>query len=212
MSPLYMSIITLVCVMIFFCIIPDSEHDTTREHKQKPFLDQINIYKSVKQLFSVKVIHGSRFTLPLIAFAQFLMAVIALPPVLLYAMLEFDWTAYETGYYISFTSFLRFLQMMVIFPLLAKIFIKSSSASDIDTSQWKFNLWVTRVGVFFEAVLMLGVAISSNASQFMLATIIGSFAILAQPAVRSLFTTSVAPEDVGQVLSAMAVLDALACK
>ncbi|KAG2218126.1 hypothetical protein INT45_000424 [Circinella minor] len=210
MSPFYMSSITLICVMMFFCIIPDSEHNTTQQHKQKPFLEQINVYKSVKKLFTVKVIHGSRFTLPLVALAQFLMAAIALPPVLLYAMLEFGWTAYESGYYISFTSFLRFLQMMIIFPLLTKIFIKSSSTNDIDTRQWKFNLWVTRIGVFFEGVLMFGIAFSSNASQFTLATVIGSFAILAQPAIRSLFTTSVAPEDVGQVLSALAVLDALA--
>ncbi|KAI9254481.1 major facilitator superfamily domain-containing protein [Phascolomyces articulosus] len=205
MSPLYMGCSILIFVMIFFAVIPESEHDTTQQHKQKPFLDQINVYKSIQQLIAIKPIHGRRYTLPLIALAQFLMAVMAMPPILLYAMLEFGWTAYEGGYYISFMSFLRFLQMMVIFPLLTKLFMKSG-----EVAQWKFNIWVARVGAFFEVVVMFGIAVSSNAPEFMLATIIGSFSILGQPAIRTLLTTTVAPEDVGQVLSAMAVLDALA--
>src|SRR5690606_13983687 len=60
---------------------------------------------------------------------QFLLFIVALPPVLLYTMLRFGWTAYEGGLFVSLCSFSRVIVMLALLPLLAKLFHKNRSSS-----------------------------------------------------------------------------------
>ena len=204
----YISFAVLGVATLSTFFIPEAARPTpVSEHKQPTFWDQINAYKSIKILFSVKKRQGTKHALPLVALAQFMLAVIAMPPYLLYAMLEFHWTAYEGGYFISLMAFMRLILMLVIFPLCTKLLMGPTEAE-----QWKFSIWVLRLGCVLEGFGILGVALAGNAQEFLAALIIGSFGILSQPAARTLLTTSVEAEDVGKVLGAVATMDALACK
>ncbi|KAI8138557.1 major facilitator superfamily domain-containing protein [Fennellomyces sp. T-0311] len=158
----YMSFFVLgFSILCTFLIPEDPRLVSSAEHKEVSFWDQINAYKSIKILFSVEKRQGSRYALPLVALSQFMLAVIALPPFLLYAMLEFHWTAYEGGYFVSLMALLRLLMLLVIFPLLTKLFMGPT-----EQEQWKFNIWVLRITCAMEGFGLLVVAMSVDLLAF----------------------------------------------
>lgn len=101
-----------------------------QESKEQSFLQRINVFSALKVLFRSSTTHANRYALPLIAGAQFCLYFVALPPILLYAMLKFRWSAYEGGLFVSLASFTKLLVLVGLLPLLSKYFHKNRATSN----------------------------------------------------------------------------------
>lgn len=99
-----------------------------QESKDQNFLQRINVFSALSVLFRSSTNHANRYALPLIAGAQFCLYFVALPPILLYAMLKFQWTAYEGGLFVSLASFTKLLVLVGFLPLLSKLFHKNRAS------------------------------------------------------------------------------------
>jgi MFS family permease len=162
--------------------------------------EQINIFSAIKSLFHIKTRHASSYALPLVAGVSFLLTFVMMPPIILYGMLEFHWTAVESSYFISAAMFIRLLNMVFILPLVAKL-LKNKSPLQV-------NMWILRLGASVETLGYIFIGLAASPLQFAEAGIMQSFGILSHPALRALLTMLADPADVGKVLGACAALEA----
>ncbi|KAI8971530.1 major facilitator superfamily domain-containing protein [Mycotypha africana] len=291
-------------------ILPESKSAEARrkstelaEEKKKKastydsILQRINIFSALGMLtrapsspVASKYTHP--YIMPIIAVIQFVIYMVALPPSLLYAMLQFGWTAYEGGLYISLAAFMRTLIMMLLLPFLSKLFHRNASSSiasgklqgcakgegivgggatttdvippeiplaeeqqqsitcrmeastsqptyattlnddndshhkeedkdedDIKTDKRSeedikrtilFDAWMIRSGLTAETICYIVFGLVTTSAGFMATGALQSLSLLATPSIRSLTTTLVHPSEVGEMLGAMAVLEACA--
>ncbi|ORE10881.1 MFS general substrate transporter [Rhizopus microsporus var. microsporus] len=155
-SVFWMVIVIHVTFLIYSTFVLPESKDIS-EYKEKPnqtFLQRINIFSAISVLFHTSSKHANRWALPIISIIQVLVTVLLIPPTLLYGMLQFGWTAYEGGFFVSVTSFSRLFIMLAVLPLITKLFHKykptekktaivkrdapkqgSSSSSSLDTLQ-----------------------------------------------------------------------------
>lgn len=166
--------------------------------------EQINIFSAIKSLFHIKTRHASSYSLPLVASVSFLLTFVMIPPIVLYGMLEFHWTAVESSYFISAAMFIRLLNMVIVLPLITKLLKRKSPL--------QVNMWILRLGASVEALGYLFIGLATSPLQFAGAGIMQSFGILSHPALRSLLTMLADPADVGKVLGACAALEAFSSK
>jgi hypothetical protein len=75
-----------------------------------------------------------------------------------------------------------------------------------------FDSWLIRTGLSFETACFIATALVATSFGFTMASVIHALSFLSTPSVRSLLTTLVDPSDVGRLLGAMAVLEAVASK
>ncbi|KAG0165259.1 hypothetical protein DFQ30_008702 [Apophysomyces sp. BC1015] len=188
------------------CKVPNSKCGSDNSLWKK-----INIFSTLSILFRSNSTRISRYALPILAVIQFISAFIALPPVLLYAMLKFRWTAYEGGLFVSIAALSRLGIMMIVLPLLAKLFLKKSGDSENDSRHMvSFDTLLLRTGVAINAFCLLTIGLATSSNTFTLGFVIQSLAILAQPAIQSLIVATVDPSEVGELMSAVAVMDSVA--
>ncbi|KAI9471937.1 MAG: major facilitator superfamily domain-containing protein [Benjaminiella poitrasii] len=128
--------IHILFLMYTWLFLPESNRNimsqasTTNVNKEsQTILQRLNIFSALSILYKASSKRANRFALPIIACIQFLLNIISLPPSILYAMLEFGWTAYEGGIYLSLVSFTRLLNMLVVLPLLSKLFSYKTGSS-----------------------------------------------------------------------------------
>lgn len=166
---------------------------------------KLNIFSALEILLKKRPLpHMKRYTLPFIALSEFLLTLVKRPPLLLYAMLKFNWTAYEGSVFYTYTSLMRLFIMIGILPLLTKIFLRHSKVSPLS-----FDIWMVRSGIGMDAVCLALSGLASNVTLFILAGMLQSVSMLAQPSIRSLLTNLVEPNKVGELLGAMAILDSI---
>ncbi|OBZ88855.1 putative membrane protein C14C4.07 [Choanephora cucurbitarum] len=125
-----------------FFILPES-HDFEKfkvPQKNTTFLQRINIFSALNILFRTSSEHANKHALPFIAGVQFMLNIVMMPPTLLYAMLVFGWTAYEGGLYISSAAFTRLLVMVLILPLVSKLFHKNRASVNKDERNRKTSV------------------------------------------------------------------------
>ncbi|EPB90823.1 hypothetical protein HMPREF1544_02403 [Mucor circinelloides 1006PhL] len=225
--------------LYIWLIVPESNDTSNYESptgkEDKTFLQRINLFSALQVFYRGSSEHASRYALALVAGIQFLLFIVALPPVLLYTMLRFGWTAYEGGLFVSLCSFSRVIVMLALLPLLAKLFHKnrsssppqnqpatkpapsSSSAStvSIETRSSEeirhailFDAWMIRTGLSVETVCFILFGLVNTSTGFSMTGAVHSLAMLAGPSLRSLSTSLVAPSEIGELLGAMAVLEA----
>ncbi|CAO3624443.1 unnamed protein product [Mucor hiemalis] len=135
LSIFYMVLFNSILFELYvFLILPESndfrqfkpaEHQT----KELNFLQRINVFSALKVLFRSSTKHANRYALPLIAGTQFCLNFVMLPPILLYAMLKFHWSAYEGGLFVSLASFTKLLVLVGLLPLLSRLFHKNKARS-----------------------------------------------------------------------------------
>jgi hypothetical protein len=234
----------LGCNVLFFLyvqfIMPESnplenaKPTNEEENKNQSIFQRLNIFGALHILYRTHSKFASRWTLLIIAMVHFLMQCVLMPPSILYAMLEFGWTAIESGFYISVTSFLKLLIVSLVLPLLAKLFHKSranakptvdeepSSSStpllnenvneDDVRHIIRFDKRMVIVGISAEVVAFLMFGVAFDSKQFTAAGLVQSIGILAQPSIRSMLTTLVDPSEVGELLGAVAVAESFASK
>ncbi|KAL0145668.1 hypothetical protein V8B55DRAFT_1463983 [Mucor lusitanicus] len=225
-SIFYMAFVVQMCLGLYiWLIVPESNDITSYEapigKEGKTFLQRINLFSALRVLYRGSSQHASPHALALVAGIQFLLFVVALPPILLYTMLQFGWTAYEGGLFVSLISFSRVIVMLALLPLLAKLFHKNrsssatpkssatkpaSSSSSVSSASIEtrsneeikhailFDAWMIRTGLSVETVCFVLFGLS--------------LAMLAGPSLRSLSTSLVAPSEIGELLGAVAVLEA----
>ncbi|GAA5802942.1 hypothetical protein HPULCUR_008417 [Helicostylum pulchrum] len=213
------------CNVIYACFfVPESnkravdrEHETTQ--KVKGLWERLNIFSALKILFRNPPLHMTKYALPCIAVAEFLLTLVKRPPTLLYAMLKFKWTAYEGSIFYTYASLMRLFMMIGVLPLLSKLFIKkyprafTSSPPIPEEKKLKttitFDIWMVRIGIGMDAICLALAGLATNVTLFTLAGMLQSFSMLAQPSIRSLLTNLVEPDKVGELLGAVAILDSV---
>lgn len=225
-------IVDIINVLYTAFLLPESnqfinqyqhqEDEQERTNKKSVGLcNRLHIFSALKILFKGRPIHLTRYALPCIALAEFLLTLVKRPPTLLYAMLKFKWTAYEGSLYYTCTSLLKLMMMIGILPLLAKLFKKkcpkayTPSAADQEklvSNSTIFDIWMVRIGIGMDAVCLALSGLASNVVLFSIAGMLQSFSMLAQPSIRGLLTTCVKPTEVGELLGAFAILDSIASK
>jgi hypothetical protein len=184
------------------------------------FWEKLNIFLALKILFKTPPPHMTKYALPCVALAEFLLTLVKRPPTLLYAMLKFKWTAYEGSLYYTFVSLMKLFIMVGVLPLLLKIFNKKCpKAQATPTGQEKrfkntalFDIWMIRIGIGIDAICLALSGLATNVEVFIMAGMLQSFSMLAQPSIRGLLTTLVEPNQVGELLGAVAILDSIASK
>ncbi|KAK4521696.1 Nuclear actin-protein involved in chromatin remodeling [Mucor velutinosus] len=238
-SIFYMVFIIQMCLGLYiWLIVPESNviisHDAPTGKKDKTFLQRINLFSALRVLYRGSSEHASPYALVLVAGIQFLLFIVALPPILLYTMLQFGWTAYEGGLFVSLASISRVIVMLALLPLLAKVFhknkpsstpkppaaksVSSSSFASTATMETRskeeikqdvmFDVWMIRTGLSVETVCFILFGLVSTSAGFSVTVAVQSLAMLAGPSLRSLSTSLVAPSEIGELLGAMAVLEA----
>ncbi|KAJ8654496.1 hypothetical protein O0I10_009802 [Lichtheimia ornata] len=211
LAPFYMSL--MISTVVFFAtyIIPESNKHQERSKSTAPSVwQQLNMFRSIKTLFSFQSpLPVSKYALPLMASVSFLNTVVIMPPILLYAMLEYHWTAYEGGLLIGIMSFVKLIITTVVLPILNKLVITRGITSEAQRADrlLRFNIWMVRIGCAFMALELFAIGLARTASEMLVAVLIGSFSMLGQPSGRALLTTLVDPADVGKVLGAVATVD-----
>ncbi|KAI8336632.1 major facilitator superfamily domain-containing protein [Chlamydoabsidia padenii] len=194
-----------------------------RNAAQQPklkFWQKLNLLSSLSILIKAEPRHISRYAVPLLASIQFLLMVVSRPPYLLYAMLEFKWTAYEGGLLISVMSLMRFIVIIVLLPrlLLSLRDRWQNTTNGMENDEHKihrrilFDTWMIRTGLAVETICFVLAALATTGRGFAWALILQSVAVLSQPSVRSLFTTLVDPSEIGTLFGAQAILDSIASK
>lgn len=197
--------------------------DTTTTKSIK-FWERLNIFSALKVLFRDPPPHMNKYALPCVALADALLILVRRPPTLLYAMLKFKWTAYEGSLYYTFTSFMKLFIMIGVLPLLSKLFNKKCpkahsspiSHQEGDEKRLKntalFDIWMVRIGIGIDAISLALAGLANNVKIFIMAGLLQSFSMLAQPSIRGLLTTLVEPNQVGELLGTVAILDSIASK
>ncbi|CAO3621741.1 unnamed protein product [Mucor fragilis] len=221
-------IVDIINVLYTVFILPESNHFINQPASQQAndtdkrtmgLCSHVNIFSALKILFKDRPLHLTRYALPCIALADFLLALVKRPPTLLYAMLKFKWTAYEGSLYYTCTSLMKLLMMIGVLPLLSKLFKKKCPKAQAPTaadqeklanSSTLFDIWMVRIGIGMDAVCLALAGLASNVVLFTTAGMLQSVSMLAQPSIRGLLTTCVKPNQVGELLGAVAILDSLA--
>jgi MFS-type transporter involved in bile tolerance (Atg22 family) len=190
-------------------ILPESnpfvgQHSTK---KRKTIKESLNIFSALHIIVRTRPTHANRYALYQMTAIMFLITIIMMPPTLLYAMLKFGWTAYEGGFYMSMSSFVRLIALMVLLPILTRLFKRpgQNRRSDI-----LFDIWMMRVGYLVDAVGLALLAIVPTGGTFYAAGAIQATSMIAQPSTRSLLTMLVKPTEIGELFGAISVVDAFA--
>lgn len=245
-------IIHVVIGLYFWLIMPESidisQYKEIKQQGKQSFLQRINVFSALQILHRrSKSENASQYALPLMAGVQFLVYIVMMPPSLLYAMLQFKWTAYEGGLFFSLCSFTRVVIMLTVLPLLSKTFHRnkatlspspptspttsaikveepaspsSSTSSAIGDTRSKedirhaivFDSWMIRTGLTIETACFVAFGLVTTSIGFSITGAAQSFALLAAPSLRSLLTSLVDPTEIGELLGAMAVLEACGSK
>lgn len=126
----YMCFVVALAFQLYVLFILPESHDYKNHKapvvaKNQTLLQRLNIFSALSILHRGSSKHTNRYALAILAGIQCLVNLIALPPTILYAMLKFGWTAYESGLFISLSSSIRFMQMVIVLPLLSKLFHKN---------------------------------------------------------------------------------------
>lgn len=206
-----------VIYTFFFLVESNPHHGITVPNKPIGFWKSLNIISALDILFKTKSAHLTSQALIFIALTEFLLTLVKRPPILLYAMLQFKWTAYEGSLYFTVASFTRLAIVIVVLPLLLRMFTKKCPRSTVVLNKEKtykstvtFDIWMVRIGIGIDACCLVLAGLATNATLFAAAGILQSVSMLSQPSIRCLLTTSVDPKQVGELMGAIAILDSIA--
>ncbi|ORZ12761.1 major facilitator superfamily domain-containing protein [Absidia repens] len=191
------------------------------QRQKRSFWQKINLFSALSVLVQAKPAHISRYAVPILAAIQFLMTTLGQPPILLYAMLEFKWTAYEGGLLTSIMALTRFVIIIWVLPSLLRTIQarwqhqKIGLVDDGDDNKKEYrrvlcDITMIRTGLGIDTLCIILSALTASGPAFTLSMVFQSMSIIAQPSIRSLYTSLVDPSEVGALCGAQAVLDSIA--
>ncbi|KAF7724626.1 hypothetical protein EC973_000870 [Apophysomyces ossiformis] len=188
-------------------LVSPVEDDNNKNSGLSSYWSKLNFFATFAILFRARSRKLSTAALPILAILQFLFSAISTPPILLYAMLKYHWTSFEGGVFVSVSAFNRLVITLALLPLLTKLFRKSSSDPKDVGHSLQFDLWLLRVGFAVLTVSLLWMGLSESQGSFVISIVVLSLSVLCLPTLSSLLTAAVDPSEVGEVMTASAVLD-----
>ncbi|KAL0135277.1 major facilitator superfamily domain-containing protein [Mucor lusitanicus] len=214
-------IIHFVIGLYFWLVMPESNdisqyNSESKQQGKQSFLQRINIFSALQILHRRSTSeHASQYALPLMAGVQFLLYIVMMPPSLLYAMLQFNGQLTK-----------------VVFSLVCVLLLASNKATTTSTpssspptspatsaikveeeepaspSSSTSSAIVDTRRLTIETVCFVAFGLVTTSVGFSITGATQSFALLAAPSLRSLLTSLVDPTEIGELLGAMAVLEA----
>ncbi|CAO3632098.1 unnamed protein product [Cunninghamella blakesleeana] len=128
-------IISMILFLYLLFILPESL-DITRmkknqqDYDEKPktsFIEKINIFSSITSLLlndkrntQSSKYKMTNYSILIVTLIKCILHMTYQLPLLLYGMLVFHWTTYESGICLSIHSFIRLLVVMILFPFMVK--------------------------------------------------------------------------------------------
>ncbi|KAI8977915.1 major facilitator superfamily domain-containing protein [Pilobolus umbonatus] len=236
------ALISLVFECYIFFVLPESHNFKDfkeRDAQRMGLLQSINVLSALQILNRKKSKHANKLALPLIAGSQFLLTICMLPPIILYAMLQFGWTSYEGGFFISLTSFTRWMAVAVLLPVMSKLYYRNKNISPINhdpdsridispspdmnnkcaVQQQErtyhsivFDMGLIRFGLIAETVCLFLLGLVNDSFSFTAVGVLQSLSALALPSFRSMLTTLVDPSEVGELFGAVAIIESFGSK
>ncbi len=221
----------LFIAFLTFCIpesLSKSRQEAAREkYRQEverlgPAADWINQLRSTNFFRPLKILWptgpGSspavRWNLVLLAATDtivFGVAMGAMNVVLVYARRQFGWHELESGRFASTVNTCRTLALLIIVPLLTRIFRgKNSAKQRRGAGTDLFDLSVIRVAIFFDTLGYLGYALVRKGELFTLSGALAAVGGIGSPALGAALTKHVPPDQIGQLLGATGLLHAIA--
>ncbi|KAK4701137.1 hypothetical protein P7C70_g5100, partial [Phenoliferia sp. Uapishka_3] len=174
-----------------------------------------------------------------VGYALYVMVVSATGVKLQYTQYKFSWGPQENGYYLSFIGGVRMLVLLVLLPVLIKIFHKSPplpllprpDAPSDDTSgrptpaqiAWEsdakylrvvhdshFDLFLARMSIGVDVIGYAVMALNGGSQGiFLISTAIQSLGGGAAPAIQSLALAHASPRDSGRLFASLSVLSSI---
>ncbi|KAL6150436.1 hypothetical protein ACJQWK_00287 [Exserohilum turcicum] len=190
--------------------------------RQDPSSDWINQLRSVNLFGPLKVLWptgpGSssavRWNLALLAATDTIMFGVAMGSmsvVLVYTRRQFDWHELESGRFTTIANSCRVFALLVILPLLTRIFRgKNGAARTRSSGSDLFDLSIIRLAIFFDMMGYLGYAVVRRGELFALSGAIASVGGIGSPTLGAALTKHVPQDQVGQLLGATGLLHAVA--
>jgi DHA1 family tetracycline resistance protein-like MFS transporter len=120
-----------------------------------------------------------------------------------YVSFTFGWDSQDEGQYLLVASISRMVYMLIVYPLLAKVF---SSLIATPKGKAKFDLNLIRVGVLIAAFCSLMQALSKKSWHFYGIALIDGFSTLASPTIQSLLSGNVPKSTQGLLFSGVSFI------
>lgn len=214
-----------------FCIpesLSKSRQEAAREkHREEaqrlgPSSDWINQLRSINLFRPLKILWptgpGSssalRRNLLLLAATDtivFSVAMGAMGVILVYTRRQFGWQEFESGRFVTIINTCRVFALLVIMPLLTRIFRgKNGTARLRKSGSDLFDLSIIRMAILFDALGYLGFTLSRKGEFFALSGALAAVGGIGSPALGAALTKHVPQDQVGQLLGATGLLHAAA--
>lgn len=134
-----------------------------------------------------------------------------MPIILIYVQYRFGWNEINSSWYLSTVNICRVLGLVVILPLLTRIFRgKLTGPSAGHRGSDKLDLGIIRGSVVFDLIGYIGYAFAPTGAFMVLSGVIASLGGIGSPTLQSSMTKHLPAELTGQILGASALLHALA--
>lgn len=130
--------------------------------------------------------------------------------ILIYAQYRFGWNEVAASLYVSAVNVCRVLSLIVLLPLLIRVFRKYSNQQPGHRGADILDINIIRVSLVFDLIGYLGYALTPNGAVMVVAGLIASVGGIGSPTLQSSLTKHVPADYTGQVLGASALLHALA--
>lgn len=187
-----------------------------------PSADWINQLRSINFVRPLKILWPTgpgtssavRWNLVLLAATDTIMfgvAMGAMSVVLIYTRRQFEWHELESGRFTTIVNISRVFALLVILPLLTRIFRGKNGAARLrSTGSDLFDLSIIRAAIFFDMLGYLGYALVRNGELFALSGTIAAIGGIGSPTLGAALTKHVPQDQVGQLLGATGLLHAVA--
>jgi MFS family permease len=239
LSVFYIALGAHIIFILFVAFVIPESLDKERQHAARekyrlereaagPASDWINQIRSFNLLEPLKILYptgqGSssaiRRNLVLLASIDTIMFGVAMGSmtiIIIYSNYQFGWGTFESSVFVSTVNICRVFCLLVVLPVLTRIFRGPQHNSDHHHQQQqgnfgsdKFDLYIIRAAVFIDTLGYLGYTLSRNGNLFILSGVLGAVGGIGPPTLQSSLTKHVPADRTGQLLGASGLLHALA--
>ena len=176
----------------------------------------VGIFRPLKTLYpkgpgSSSALRRNLILLAAIDFIVFSVAMGATNVVTIYIRKQFDWDAAQQSDFISAVNVSRVLMLVIIMPLIIKLFRSKLDEKSSDHLKGcdNLDLILIRAAVVFDTVGYLGYTLARKPELFTLSGIVASLGGMASPTLQSALTKHVPHDRTGQLLGASGLLHAM---
>ncbi|KAF1917422.1 tetracycline-efflux transporter-like protein [Ampelomyces quisqualis] len=179
-------------------------------------LRHINLFKPLEILWPTGPGSSSavRWNLVLLAATDTIMfgvAMGAMGVLLVYTRRQFGWHELETGRFATIVNSSRVVALLVVLPLLTRIFRgKNGQARTRKSGSDLFDLSIIRAAIFFDMMGYLGFILARKGEIFALSGALAAVGGIGNPTLGAALTKHVPQDKVGQLLGATGLLHAFA--